>query len=358
VEVGEIATCEAEMTSGAHRSERLLGGILDSMRAAMVLVGETGTIVYTNPAARELFFGGEDVEGQNFLQMLASASEPLRRPLLSETDQIFTFDDGGDPETYHLSKKHFPLDGEPHTLITVRHMTQEISRQEIAVLKKTLRIIGHELANSMAPATSLLRSAKALLSRPDHHEQLVTALGTIEERLVHLQGFLTGLAHLGQLPRPRKREVAWAGFVDGLRALWPDLAISPPPAPTGWFDPAQLQQVLINLVKNADEAGGPRTGTSIEIEAASEGGVRVTVHDRGQGMSDELLKKALVPAFTTKEHGSGMGLALCREIIDAHDGRLRISRRDGGGTSVSLWLPGRTIEPAASRARLTLTGVR
>ena len=330
--------------------DRLLGVILDTTPAAVVLVGETGTIVFTNAAARLLFFAGHEVKGQNFLQMLATAPDSLRRPLTSDTDQIFTFEQAGEPETYHLAKRHFPLEGEPHTLITVRHMAHEISRQEITALKKTLRIIGHELANSMAPASSLLRSARKMLGRPELEANLVNALQTVEERLVHLSGFLTGLAQLGQLPRPKKRDVAWPGFLDGTVA-------DPPPAP-GWFDPAQIQQVLINLVKNAHEAGGPRDGVAIDVEAAPEGGVRFTVLDRGPGMSDEVMQNALIPAFTTKEHGSGMGLTLCRDIVDAHDGRLRIGRREGQGTLVSLWLPSRTTEPAAHRARLTLTGER
>jgi len=127
---------------------------------------------------------------------------------------------------------------------------------------------------------------------------------------------------------------------------------------SGWFDPAQIQQVLINLVKNAHEAGGPRDGVGIEVDAAPEGGVRFTVLDRGPGMSDDVMSRALVPAFTTKERGSGMGLTLCREIVEAHDGRLRIGRREGSGMQISFWLPSRTPEASVSRARLTLTGGR
>jgi signal transduction histidine kinase len=351
-----VSTATGQDAGEGSQRERLLQVILDGTPAAMVLVRETGGIVFTNAAARQLFFEGREAKGENFLHMLGTVSEPLRQALLSDTDLIFTFEDAGGPETYHLSRTHFVLEDEPHALISVRNMTREISQQEVAVLKKTLRIIGHELGNSIAPASSLLRSARQMLSRPELHSRLVTALETVEERLVHLNAFLTGLAHLGQLPKPRKREVAWQDFLSGLRALWPDVDIASPPAVVGWFDPAQIQQVLINLVKNAHEAGGPRDAVGIEVEVAPEGGIRFAVVDRGPGMSDEVMAKALIPSFTTKDQGSGLGLSLCREIVEAHEGRLRIGRREGTGTVVSFSLPARTPEPSMTRPRLTLTG--
>jgi len=364
-EIDRLTSALGADAEARRQREEMLQVIVDGTPAALVLVGETGKIVFTNPAARQLFFEGRDTRGDNFLQMLGNVTEPLRRALLSESDQIFTFEDAGESETYHLAKSHFVLDGEPHTLISVRHMTLEVSKQEIAVLKRTLRIIGHELSNSLAPASSLLRSARMMLDKlgtPALHTKIVAALQTVEERLQHLQGFLGGLAHLGQLPKPQKREVQWPAFLDGLRTLWAEVTIAGPPSVAGWFDPAQIQQVLINLVKNAHEAGGPRDGVSIEVHATVDRGVRFAVLDRGPGMSDEVMNKALVPAFTTKPKGSGMGLALCREIVEAHDGRLRIGRRpeaDGTGTVVSFWLPPRVADPTlGSRARLTLTGGR
>src|SRR5262249_40244228 len=265
-EIRRLEVAHASDVEALSQRDRLLRMMVESSPTAMVLVGETGVIVFTNEAARELFFEGRDARGGNFLKMLAGAAEPLRRALASDTDEIFTFDHEGGPETYHVGKRHFTFEDEPHTLITVRHMTHEVSRQEILVLKRTLRIIGHELANSMAPASSLLRSARQMLARPELHGSLEKALQTVEERLAHLQGFLAGLARLGQLPRPKKRDVAWPEFLDGLRALFPDAVIAPPPGGTGWFDPAQIQQVLINLVKNAHEAGGPRDTVVIEVE--------------------------------------------------------------------------------------------
>ena len=116
--------------------------------------------------------------------------------------------------------------------------------------------------------------------------------------------------------------------------------------------------MLINLVKNAREAGSAPGDIRLEVVAAPEGGFRAMVLDRGQGMTDDALENALVPMFTTKPTGSGMGLTLCREIVDAHRGRLRIARREGGGISVSCWLPPRdgvTGQGHLSHSRLSLT---
>jgi signal transduction histidine kinase len=137
--------------------------------------------------------------------------------------------------------------------------------------------------------------------------------------------------------------------------MFPQARIPPPPAVPGWFDAAQVEQVLINLLKNAQEAGGPPEAVSLEVDEA-EGGVRLRVHDRGRGLAPEVLQHALLPFYTTKEKGSGVGLALCREIVDAHHGRLRLENREGGGTTVTVWLPGREPLPvSAFRARLTMT---
>ncbi|HEX4965197.1 MAG TPA: sensor histidine kinase [Thermoanaerobaculia bacterium] len=101
-----------------------------------------------------------------------------------------------------------------------------------------------------------------------------------------------------------------------------------------------MQQALINLLKNARESGSPPEEVKLAVDALGEGGVRFRVLDRGSGMTDEVMKKALLPFYTSKPGGSGLGLPLCREIVEAHGGRLRIERREGGGTAVVCWVPG------------------
>jgi signal transduction histidine kinase len=346
----------AEQRSTGERREGLLRTVVETTPVAIVLFGEAGSIAFTNRSARELFFEGMAVEGENFLTMIKRASPSLRQALLSEGDELFSVEGATGRETFHLSRRH--LDG-GQTLIAVRSVTQEINRHEVASLKKVIRIIGHEINNSLGPIASLVSSAKTILQRPEHVAKLPAMLARVEERALHLKGFLDGYAKLTKIPPPKPVSVQWGPFLDGLRGIWPDLQVSDVPARPGYFDRAQIQQVLINLIKNAYEAGGPKEEVKIVVEEAGEGGCRISVLDRGPGVSDDVMESVFVPFFTTKPTGSGLGLALSREIVELHQGRLGLARRDGGGMSVSVWLPDAEGTPASalagSRARLTLT---
>lgn len=357
----EISRIRARVpASELARAERheILETIVDATPAAIVLLDEMGTIAFTNREARELFFDSRDPHGANFLRLLLDVPEALRRALLSESDHIFSVDIGGATETYHLSRRNLTITSEPHVVLIVRNMTLEVSRQENAVLRKAIRVIHHEFANSITPVRSLLQSARDKIGKPEFATKLTQTLTVIEERVLHLSAFLTGFAALGRLPLPRPEEVSWEVFIGRLAPLLIDITIAPAPPGKAWLDLAQVEQVIINLVKNAREAGGDPRDIRLEVAPAPEGGYRTTVFDRGKGMTDDVLEHALVPSFTTKPHGSGMGLTLCREIVDAHRGRLRLARREGGGMAISFWLPPRDLPAGTnnpSRARISLT---
>lgn len=356
--VERAASLEArleEQRSAGERREGLLRTVVETTPVAMVLFGDAGNITFTNRSARDLFFEGMSVEGQNFLSMIERAPALLRRAVLSDGDELFSVDGAAGTETFHLSRRHLE-DGQ--TLIAVRSVTQEINRHEVVSLKKVIRIISHEINNSLGPISSLIGSAKMILQRPEHLPRLSTVFDTIQERALHLQSFLDGYATLAKIPEPRPVSVPWGPFLDGLRGFWPGLEIGDAPARPGFFDRAQIQQVLINLVKNAHEAGGPKDEVKVAIETGA-GGCRISVLDRGSGISDETMQNVFLPFFTTKPSGDGLGLALSREIVELHHGRLGLARRQGGGMSVGVWLPDREGGAAAalaeSRVRLTLT---
>jgi signal transduction histidine kinase len=357
--LGRVKALEAqlgEQRASAERREGLIRTVVETTPVAMVLFADAGDITFTNPSARELFFDGVAVEGQNFLSMIERAPVSLRRALLSEGDELFSVDGDAGRETFHLSRRHLD-DGQ--TLIAVRSVTQEINRHEVVSLKKVIRIISHEINNSLGPISSLVGSAKIILQRPEHLPKLATIFETIQERALHLQSFLDGYAKLAKIPEPQPVSVPWGPFLEGLRAFWPELEIGDAPSRPGFFDRAQIQQVLINLIKNAHEVGGPKGEVKVVIETAAEGGCRISVLDRGPGISDEVMQNVFLPFFTTKPTGNGLGLALSREIVELHQGRLGLARREGGGMAVSVWLPDREGGPAsllaASRVRLTLT---
>ncbi len=335
--------------------EELLRAVVETAPMAVLVFGETGRITFSNEEARRLFSEGRPLDGENFLKLVEQAPETLRQGLVRPTDALFTLEEDGELETYSLARRMIELAGEPHTLLMVKELTPELGRQQIDVWKNVIRIINHELNNSLAPIASMVHSARLIAKHPEQIGKLDRVFDTIEERTRHLTDFLEGYARFARLPRPRQESVAWATFLDGLRALYPNVRIGEPPPGEGWFDPGQLQQTLINLLKNAIEASNGDSGVELDARVTSDGATSLVVSDRGSGMTDEVLRSATVPFFSTKDRGTGLGLALCREIVEAHRGKLLLARREGGGMEVTCWLPGRAALSPPRTARLTLT---
>jgi two-component system nitrogen regulation sensor histidine kinase NtrY len=328
-----------EERSQIRQRELLLQAALEQSPIAIVLVNALERVVYENHEARRLFMGGERIRGRHFGEILAGCPESLRQILAGEADGVFTVDVAEGPETYHLAQRHFFLNRRRHTLYLLRRMTVELARQEAEIWKKVIRIISHELNNSLAPISSLAHSGKLIASRPDQMHRLESVYDSIRERVDHLTSFLEGYARFARLPKPRKQVVDWREWLEGLRKVQDFGLTGAPPETRGHFDPTQLEQVMINLFKNAAEAadGGPEI--EVRVERLPDGATRVQVLDRGRGMSEEVMRQALLPFYSTKASGAGVGLPLCREIVEAHGGTLRIHGRAGGGTVVSFRLP-------------------
>jgi two-component system, NtrC family, nitrogen regulation sensor histidine kinase NtrY len=323
-----------------YQRQILVETVIEAAPMAIVLCNEANTVLLANVAARDLFSAGSRLDGQDFAEVLASWPEEVASAILRGDDSLLAVERDGARETLHASKRFFELSTQPHVLYIVKPLTRELVRQEIAVWKTTIRVISHELNNSLAPISSLVHSARAIVGRPEHAHRLEEVFATIEERTRHLKGFLDGYARFARLPTPSKQAGSWSELIEGVRALYPFELQGELPRQGGCFDPAQLQQVLINLVKNAAEAGSAADAIEVAVRTMPDGGSELMVMDRGAGMSNGVLEKALLPFYSTKKGGSGLGLPLCREIIDAHGGRLSIEQRDGGGIAVRCWLPG------------------
>lgn len=350
------ASIPGSETAGQLR-DRIIATIADTVPDAVVLFSDVGTIHYSNPVARDLFFEGLAPEGQNFIRLVSAAAAPLREALLGETDRFFSLEVEGRRESYHLSRRNFNMDGEAFTLLAVKYMTREIHRREVEVLKRVVRVISHEVNNSLAPISSLMHSARMLSNKLGQADKYQRMFDTIDERTTHLHGFLEGYAALARLPRPQFRETDFGPLLAHLASLYPEVRLPPAPERKGWLDAAQVEQVLINLIKNAREAGSAPADIELRVSTDEQGGTDIDVLDRGPGFSAEAMQNSLVPLYTTKPQGSGMGLALSREIVEAHRGSLDVSNRTDGGACIRVHLAGRAL-PAlndASRSRLTLT---
>jgi two-component system nitrogen regulation sensor histidine kinase NtrY len=344
-----------EWPQAAEKSgDQVLRLISDSVPEAVLFFSDFGVIRYANASARELFFEGRAPDGQNFIRLVADAPVPLREALLGDSDRLFSMDLGGTRQTYHLSRRTFTLEGELHTLLVVMHMTREISRHEVEVLKRVVRVISHEVNNSLAPVISLIHSARLIAKNPEHAGKLERVFDTVEERARHLKTFLDGYATLARLPKPRAKQVEWSAFLPQLAALYPQVKWPEPPKTPGFFDPTQVEQVIINLIKNATETGS--ADVEVRLVTHADGATEIDVLDRGPGFGAEALKNALMPLYTTKASGSGMGLSLSQEITEAHGGSIGVSNRPDGGAWIRVILPGRSPSNGdITRSRLTLT---
>ena len=321
-----------------YQRELLLDTVIQASPLAMVLTNSTGTILYGNLAARELFSGGRRLEGLALAPLLESQPEALREALEDTRDQLFTTQFGDEAQVYHVSHRQFLLNGQPHRLRLLKQLTRELNAQEVAVWKKVIRVIAHEINNSVAPIASLAQSGQRLAQQPDA-AQLQRVFAAIDDRMQHLSQFVEGYSRFAKLPKPRPAAVEWRPFLESLKAVSPFVVEDVLASGRAWFDESQLEQVMINLLKNAAEAGSPPTETSVRVYG-HRGGWTVEVRDRGSGMTPEVLTSALLPFYSTKPAGSGLGLTLCREIVEAHGGTLEAGNRaDGPGAVVRLWLP-------------------
>jgi nitrogen fixation/metabolism regulation signal transduction histidine kinase len=329
----DVADALRIQRADVYQKELLLDTILQRTPVAVLLVNSADRVVYSNVAARELFSGGGRIDGLYFSPLLADVVEPIRDALVAGTDALVAVPAGEHDETFHVSQRTFRLNTLEHRLILVERLTAELRRQEVAVWKKAIRVINHEINNTIAPVSSLFHSARIVQEKPDRRHKLDEIYDAIDERLAFLRSFLESYAQFARLPAPRKQTTRWDEILPDVRALY-EFRVDGDTHAEVCVDRAQIQQVLINLIKNAHESGSDPASIVVTLQRSM-----FRLSDAGRGMNEDVLRQALVPFYSTKPGGTGVGLALSNEIIEAHGGRMRLEARLGGGTVVTVWLP-------------------
>jgi two-component system nitrogen regulation sensor histidine kinase NtrY len=320
-----------------YQRELLLDKITQSSPEVLFLINDQQQVVFSNIAARHFFQMQTGLEGVNINEALEQAPQGAQTAIKENKEGLFSLvKEDQEPETWHMSTGQFLLNNQSHTLYILKQMTRELSRQEVAVWKKVIRVISHELNNSLGPISSMLHSGRILSMKVDE-DRLARVFETIDERIKHLSEFVQGYGKFAKIPEPKIVAIVCETLFSQLAQQWQFTYLNHN-VQTIYADPAQLEQLLINLIKNAHESESAPQEVTIELQERINDTV-IMVTDRGKGIAESRLDSVLIPFYSTKASGSGLGLALCREIIDAHHGNITLHNRDGGGLMVRVILP-------------------
>jgi nitrogen fixation/metabolism regulation signal transduction histidine kinase len=273
-----------------------------------------------------------------------SAGELNLEGLLAAQDQtIHSF--GAKPSRWLLRKAAFRQEGAPHTMLLLADVSLPLQEEEQMAWKRLIRVLGHELSNSLAPiksiAGSLLARAEAMGADDATARDFRRGLGVIESRADALHRFVQSYRRLAQLPPPQLKPVALAALMERVVLLEERVPVQLDPGPPIVLhaDSDQLEQMFINLLSNAVDASLANGARPVRAtwQLAGES-VLVTIEDRGLGIANA--ENLFVPFYTTKPAGSGVGLALAQQIARAHGGEIHLTNRDDGeGARATVRLP-------------------
>ncbi|WP_426662324.1 sensor histidine kinase [Rhodanobacter aciditrophus] len=321
-----------------EESSYLLGKTLAALDSAVFVFDEGLRLRLLNPAAQRLL----DAERHRLFGL--SAAELGLAPLLEgPTARLLAHVFPGRSGRFEIRHAALRSGGRGGQLLVVNDVGRVLREEERAAWQRLLRVLGHEVNNSLAPIQSMAGTLATLAARDplpdDWREDFRGGLELIGHRAEALGRFLSSYSKLARLPPPQPRAVELAGLVAKLARLEQRLAVVVEAGEplTLQADPDQLEQALINLLRNAVEAALPGGGVRVRWRRRDERAC-IEVEDDGPGppSSDNLF----VPFFTTKPGGSGIGLALARQIAEAHDGGVSLLPRDGArGALATLWLP-------------------
>ncbi|HEV2179287.1 MAG TPA: ATP-binding protein [Gemmatimonadaceae bacterium] len=342
-----LALLEVNTLGETLRSQRL--GALEATALLRTVMAEIDVAIFAfdeHRALRLVNGGGERLLDQPAERLLGrtSAALGLAECLRGEDERTVDLDFPGGRGKWQLRRGSFRQDGLPHQLVVLSDLSRALREEERQAWQRLIRVLGHEINNSLAPIKSIAASLRDLLGRPtlpgDWREDLGDGLAVIAGRSESLSRFMAAYALLARLPSPQPKSMDVEQWVQRVAHLETRLPVRVARGPSMMIsaDGDQLDQLLINLLRNAADASLETRG-AVEVGWMRNGGtLEVWVRDDGLGVSDTT--NLFVPFFTTKPNGSGIGLALSRQIAEAHGGALTLeNRRDARGCVARLRLP-------------------
>ena len=337
-EINTLADTLRGQRLGAQEATALLHAVMAEIDVAIFAFDGRQRLVLVNRYGARLL-GLPDAE----LVGRSADALGLRGALqTAETLQDLTF--AGGTGRWEVRRTRFFQGGSPHDLLALSDLSQPLREQEREAWRRLIRVIGHELNNSLAPIKSIAGSLESLLGRDplpaDWRDDMTHGLSIIAARSDALGRFTSAYARLARLPPPQRVKTDLGPLVRRVAALDTKAAVTlvEGAAVVVDADPDQLEQLLINVARNAVEAaaetgGGVAMGWTVRDEW-----VEIRIDDEGPGLPST--GNLFVPFFTTKPGGSGIGLALSRQIAEGHGGTLTLENRgDRRGTRATLRLP-------------------
>ncbi|MBA2259444.1 MAG: PAS domain-containing sensor histidine kinase [Acidobacteria bacterium] len=338
---------------------------LDALEATTLLrkvMAEIDVAVFTFDEVTELKFvnrAGTRLLAQPSERLLGrrAAEIALDNYLTGEAPRVINTVFPGGAGRWEVRRSQFRQGGRPHELLVLSDLSRPLREEERQAFQRLIRVIGHEMNNSLAPIKSIAGSLSGIIERDpapdDWREDVQRGLGVIASRSESLSRFMSAYARLAKLPPPKLTPLAVGTFVDRVVTLEKahHIRVQPGPPLTIQADGDQLEQLLINLIRNAVDAvretgGGVSVGWDRLPGAQS---MELWVEDEGPGLSNT--GNLFVPFFTTKPGGSGIGLVLSRQIAEAHGGSLLLANRhDRRGCRASLRMPVQVLTSAEARA--------
>src|SRR3954470_22215389 len=328
------------------RTQRL--GAFEATALLRTIMAEIDVSIFTFDMERRLRLvnrAGENLLGQPIDKLLGRRASDLNLEIVLEADQDspLTLTFPGGTGRWGVRRSSFRERGLPHELLVLTDLSRTLREEERNAWQRLVRVIGHEMNNSLAPIKSIAGSLETLIRRDppptDWRDDARSGLNIIATRAESLSRFMQAYARLARLPSPQKEPINLGELLKRVASLETRIPVRVIPGPdvVVHADAAQLEQLLINILHNAAEASLETKGTVTAGWRDFEECVEVFVRDTGPGIMNPT--NLFVPFFTTKPGGSGIGLALSRQIAEAHGGSLTLANRAGPGCEALLRLP-------------------